>query len=69
MKKKIIAIIVVAVILITAVVGAFIIFKQGNSAGEITIEAAEEKVNADFDAMAKSKPVNSGGRNASASAP
>jgi len=55
MKKKLIAIIITAVIIIGAGVSAFFVLKSNNSASEITIEEAQKMVNLDFDDMAKAK--------------
>ncbi len=55
MKKKLIAIIIAVIIVVGAGVGTFLVLKQNNSASEISVDAAEVMVNADFDNMAKSK--------------
>lgn len=57
MKKKLIALIIAIVIVAAAAVGAFLVIKQGTTASELTLEAAEAMVNEDFDELAKTAPL------------
>ncbi len=57
MKKKLIALIIAIAVVAAVIVGLVFGIKKSTTASEISLDKAQEMVNADFDKMAKTEPM------------